>query len=97
MFYVKISSLPTPKTSQVIDMNKLEVIIASSDKTTSTAASIQKKNLVDDIAFTSSELRLIINNYNIITMTAGTYSSPVPIAASDSNTFISNMKIVLVS
>ena len=48
-FEVAISSLPTPKTAKVIDMNQLRVLVATSDKASTTAASMQNQNLVTTV------------------------------------------------
>ena len=44
-----------------------------------------------------SALHIVINNYQTIQVTAGTYSLPVKIQPSDFSTFVSNMKITFVS
>jgi hypothetical protein len=77
----------------VIDMNKLKITIASPDKQVTTAASQQLQNLVSTISFVSSELHLKINTYNTIQVTAGTFSAPIKISASDGQPFLSNMKV----
>ena len=82
-FDIKISSLPTPTSPAIIDMNKLKVLIASSDLTATSASSLQLHNLVGDIEFTPSTLHIVINNYQTISVTAGTYSVPIKIQPSD--------------
>ena len=48
-FLVKISSLATPTTPTTIDMNKLKVMVATSDRSGTTASSLQLHNLVGNI------------------------------------------------
>lgn len=65
-FTIEIASLPTPKNVITIDMNKLKVIIASSDKSTTIASTLQLHNQASSISFTQSGLHLAINNDNMI-------------------------------
>lgn len=97
LFSVKISSLPTPSVAGSVDMNKLRVMAATSNRMATTAASLQLHNLVKNLVFIPSTLHIVINNYNTITITAGTYSTPILIQPSNFGTFVSNMKISFVS
>ena len=95
---MKISSLATPTTPAIINMNKLRVMVATSDRSGTTASSLELHNLVGDIEFLPSALHIVINNYQTIQVTAGTYSLPVSIKPSNAPTaFASNVKITFVS
>lgn len=96
-FVVKISSLPNPTTPTTVDMNKLKVMTVTSDMSGTTAASIQLHNLVGDLVFLPSALHIVVNNYQTIQVTAGTYSLPIKIEPSDFSSFSSNIKITFVS
>lgn len=96
-FTIQISSLPTPTSPTTIDMNKLKVMVGNSDLSATTASSLRLHNLVGDIEFVPSALHIVINNYQTIQVTAGTYSLPIKIQPSDFSTFVSNMKITFVS
>ena len=48
-FKIEISSLPTPTDPVIIDMNKLVVMVATSNQMGTIAASLQRHNLVDSI------------------------------------------------
>lgn len=97
VFSIKISSLPIPTNPGAVDMNKLRIMAATSDRLGTTAATLQLHNLVQSSTFTPSTLHIVINNYQTISVTAGTFSLPILIQPSDFTTFVSNMKISFVS
>jgi hypothetical protein len=78
-------------------MNKLRIMVATSDRLGTIASSLQLHNLVQNVSFIPSTLHIVINNYQTIQITAGTYSLPILIQPSDFNTFVSNMQISFVS
>ena len=78
-------------------MNKIKVMVSSSNQLTTTAASLQRHNLVSDMKFIAAGLHIVINDYKTIEVTAGTYSLPILIKPSSGTTFSSNMKISFVS
>jgi hypothetical protein len=65
-FNIEIASLPTPKNVTTIDMNKLKVVVASSDLSTTIASTLQLHNQASSISFSQSGLHLAINNDNVI-------------------------------
>jgi len=96
-FTIEMSSLPTPKSTISIDMNKMIFILTPSSKTTTKASSLQLHNQVNDRAFTTTELHLVINNYQPIQLTAGTSTTSVKIESSDHTSFQSNIKVQFIS
>jgi hypothetical protein len=53
-FTISISSLPTPKASTTIDMNKLIITLTPPTRTTTKASSLQLHNQVSSSTFTTS-------------------------------------------
>ena len=53
-FDIEISSLPTPSSPGIVDMNKLKIMVATSSRLGTIAASLQRHNLVDSIEFLPS-------------------------------------------
>lgn len=96
-FSIEISSLPTPKSAITIDMNKMSIVLAPNSRTTTKASSLQLHNQVSTLSFVSSELHLVINNYQPIQLTAGTCSNPIKIEGSDYNKFMSNIRVQFIS
>ena len=92
-----ITSLLTPKTATTIDMNPMKVLIASSDRLSTIATSIQSRNELSSLTFVPNSLHLTVNNYNPIQLTAGTYSNPISIKPSDNSTFLTNMQLTFSS
>jgi len=92
-----ITSLVTGSSTSTINMNTMKVLVASSDRLTTYASSIQSRNQLSPLNFLPNSLHLVINNYNAIQITAGTYSNPIQISASDNNTFLTNMMITFSS
>ena len=88
-----ITSLLTPKQAVTIDMNKLRVMVATSDRSSTIATSLQSRNQLGSLAFVPNSLHLVVNNYSPIQITAGTYSTPISIKPSDNSTFLTNMMI----
>lgn len=96
-FQIIITSLLTPRSPGTINMNYLKVLISTSDRTTTIATSIQSKNQLSYLTFVPNSLHLVVNNYNPISITAGTYSNAIRIRPSDSTTFLTNMMITFSS
>ena len=96
-FTIDISSLPTPKLPMTIDMNKIVVLLTPPDRLSTLAASLQLHNYVTTIPFSSVDLHLVINNYQAIQLTAGTYTNLIKIEASDRKTFMSNIRVQFIS
>ncbi len=92
-FQIMITSLLTPKSAVTIDMNKLRIIVANSDRSSTLATSLQSRNQLGSLTFIPNSLHLVVNNYNSIYVTAGTYSTPIQIKPSDNSTFLTNMMI----
>ena len=88
-----ITSLLAPKSAVTIDMNKLRVVVATSDRSSTIATSLQSRNQLGSLTFIPNSLHLVVNNYNPIYVTAGTYSTPIQIKPSDNSTFLTNMMI----
>jgi len=97
MFQIIITSLLTPKTPSTIDMNIMKILISSTDRLSTLATSLQSKNELGELAFVPSGLHLVVNNYNPIQVTFGTYSSPIQVKASDNSAFSTNMQIEFLS
>lgn len=93
VFQVMITSLLTPKQAVTIDMNKLRVMVATTDRSSTIATSLQSRNQLGSLSFVPNSLHLVVNNYNPIQTTAGTYSTPINIKPSDNSTFLTNMMI----
>lgn len=72
-------------------------MIATSDNLSTTASSIQLHNTVGNMSYVQSNLHIVINRYNTVQVTAGTYCSPIKIEPSDYTYFVTNMQISFVS
>jgi hypothetical protein len=96
-FQIIITSLLTPQTPGTINMNSLKLLVSNSDRTSTIAASTQSKNQLSSLTFITNTLHLVVNNYNPISITAGTYSNPIQISPSDNTTFMTNMMITFSS
>lgn len=96
-FSIEISSLPTPKSPISIDMNKMSIVLAPNSRITTKASSLQLHNQVSTLSFVTSELHLVINNYQPIQLTAGTCSNEIKIEGSDHNKFLSNIRVQFIS
>jgi hypothetical protein len=92
-----ITSLVTGSSTAGINMNNMKVLVASSDRLTTYASSTQSRNQLSTLTFLPNALHLVINNYSPIQITAGTYSNPIQISASDNSTFLTNMMITFSS
>jgi len=92
-----ITSLLTPQIPSTINMNSMRVLIASSDRLSTLATSIESRNQLGTLTFLPNSLHLVVNNYNMIHLTAGTYSNPISIVSSDNSTFLTNMMITFSS
>jgi hypothetical protein len=78
-------------------MNKMIIVLTPNTRLTTKASSLQLHNQVSTLTFVTSELHLVINNYQSIQLTAGTCSNPIKIESSDHNTFMSNIKVQFIS
>ncbi len=96
-FQIMITSLLTPKSAVTVDMNQLRILVATSDRLATIATSIQSRNQLGSLTFIPNSLHLVVNNYFPITLTAGTYSSPILIKPSDNSTFLTNMMLTFSS
>lgn len=96
-FQIIITSLLTPVNTGTVDMNPLKLLISSSDRLTTIASSIQSKNQLGSLTFIPNALHLVVNNNNLISVTAGTYSNPIKINPSDNTAFVTNMRITFSS
>lgn len=96
-FTIDISSLPTPKAQSTIDMNKIIFFLTPADRLKTLASSLQLHNQVTTLSFANNELHLVINNYQAIQLTAGTYTNLIKIEASDKKTFMSNIRVQFIS
>lgn len=96
-FQIMLTSLLTPTTAMTINMNSMKVIVASSDRLTTLATSLESRNQLGSLTFIPNSLHLTVNNYQPIYLTAGTYSNPIKITPSDNSTFLTNMQITFSS
>lgn len=92
-FIVEFSNLPTPKFPGTTDMNEMSIVVSSSDKSVTLAASSIKTNEAPKLTFISNTRYISFNSDSTVTITAGTYSSPISITSSDGQTFLSNILI----
>lgn len=74
-------------------MNFIKILIAATNRLTTLATSIQSKNELGELTFLPSTLHLVVNNYNPIYITFGTYSTPINLKSSDNSPFSTNMQI----
>jgi hypothetical protein len=96
-FQIIVTSLLTPQQTGTINMNTMRVLVATSDRSATIAASIQSKNQLSSLTFVPNALHLVVNYYQPIQITAGTYSNPILITPSDNTTFLTNMMITFSS
>jgi hypothetical protein len=96
-FQIIVTSLLTPTTPATINMNSMKVLVSSADRTATVATSIQSKNQLSSLTFITNSLHLVVNNYNHILITAGTYTNAIQISPSDNTTFLTNMMITFSS
>jgi len=75
----------------------MKVIVASPDKLTTIASSIQSKNQLSTMTFIPNTLYVSVNSGNVIQVTAGTYSNPIQLVPSDGNYIQTNMMITFSS
>lgn len=92
-FQIMLTSLLTPKSPVTIDMNSICITVASSDRLRTIATSVESRNELGSLTFLPNSLHLVVNSYNPIEITAGTYSAPIRINPSDNSTFLTNMMI----
>lgn len=78
-------------------MSEMIVTVTSSTKLSIYAASSVQGNSAPRLAFVQNSKYISFNNDQTVTITAGTYSSPISITASDGNAFLSNININLTS
>lgn len=96
-FQIMITSLMTPTTPGTVDINKIKVVVATSDRLSTVAVSINSRNRAATMTFQPNSLHLVVNNYQNIQLTAGTYSNPIRINPSDNSTFLTNMMVSFTS
>jgi hypothetical protein len=96
-FQIMITSLLTPTADGVVDINKIKIVVASSDRLSTKAVSVDSRNRAAPMTFLPNSLHLVVNNYQHIQLTAGTYSSPIRINPSDNSTFLTNMMVSFTS
>ena len=96
-FSIQIPSLPTPKLPCSVQMSEIIVTITPSDKLSIYSASTVQGNSAPLLTFVKNAKYISFNNDNTIQITAGTYSAPIAITASDNHTFLSNINIKLSS
>lgn len=78
-------------------MSEMIVTVTPSNKLSVYAASSVQGNSAPTLSFIQNSRYISFNNDQTITITAGTYSSPISITASDGNAFLSNININLTS
>ena len=61
-FQIIVTSLMTPQATATIDMNSMKVLVATSDRSTTIATSIQSKNQLSSLTFLPNALHLSVNN-----------------------------------
>jgi len=96
-FIVQFPNLPTPKSPCSSPISEMIVTVTPSNKLSVYAASSVQGNSAPTLSFIQNSRYISFNNDQTITITAGTYSSPISITASDGNAFLSNININLTS
>lgn len=96
-FQIMVTSLLTPKDPVTIDMNQIRIVVTTSDRLGTIATSIESRNQLGSLTFLPNSLHLVVNNYNPIQITAGTYCNPVRVNPSDNSTFLTNMLVTFSS
>ena len=97
VFQVQLPNLPTPLTPCTTEMSTMIVTVTPSSKLSITAASSLQGNSAPKLTFVANNLYISFNNNTPITITAGTYSQPIPITTSSGAKFLSNINIQLQS
>ena len=90
---IQFPSLPTPKNPCSVAMSKMIGYLTPNDKKSIYAASSESGNSAPLIEFAANSRYIQFNSDQTITITAGTYSLPIYIQASDSNPFLTNINI----
>ena len=96
-FTVQFPNLPTPLSPCSTEMSTMIVTVTPSDKLSLTAASAVQGNSAPRLTFLSNSLYVSFNHDQQVTITAGTYSSLIPITTSTNASFLSNVNIELQS
>lgn len=96
-FSIQIPSLPTPKLPCNVQMSEIIVTITPSNKLSIYSASTVQGNSAPLLTFVKNAKYISFNNDNTVQITAGTYSAPIAITASDNQKFLSNANIKLSS
>lgn len=78
-------------------MSEMVVTVTPSTKLSISAASSVQGNSAPLLTFVRNSRYISFNNDQTVTITAGTYSSPISITASDGNGFLSNINMNLTS
>jgi hypothetical protein len=97
IFSIQIPSLPTPKLPCSVQMSEIIVTITPSNKLSIYSASTVQGNSAPLLTFVKNAKYISFNNDNTVQITAGTYSAPITITASDNMAFLSNVNIRLSS
>lgn len=92
-FIVTFTNLPTPSLAGTTDMNNMAAVVSSADLTVTVAASSVKTNEAPLQTFIANPLYISFNGDTTVTLTAGTYSLPIPITSSDNQQFLSNILV----
>lgn len=78
-------------------MSKIVSFVTLANKSKITAASAVSGNSAPKLTFVKDSRYIQFNNDNEIVITAGTYSQLISVKSSDSNAFLTNIKVVLAS
>lgn len=92
-FAIRIASLPTPKTPNTHNPNKIIVYVASTNRDKTLGRTMEVHNRAMVLNFVAASLHIVINDYLPISVTAGTFSEEVFIRASDHGGFLGNVRI----
>lgn len=78
-------------------MSKIVSFVTLANKSKITAASAVSGNSAPKLTFVKDSRYIQFNNDNEIVITAGTYSQLISVKSSDSNAFLTNIKVALAS
>lgn len=78
-------------------MSKIVSFVTLANKSKITAASAVSGNSAPKLTFVKDSRYIQFNNDSEIVITAGTYSQLISVKSSDSNAFLTNIKVVLAS
>lgn len=92
-FQVQFPNLPTPKSPCTVQMSDIIVTVTAANKLTVYAASAASGNSAPKLSFVKNSRYISFNYDRTITITAGTYSAPIPITVNDNSSFLSNVNV----